>query len=64
MSVAASELPEMSREGKSEELTDRANAAIQKSLFFIFFSAAIYLSVGEQIINAFLDGGPFPLMTP
>ena len=59
MSVAASELPEMSREGKSEELTDRANAAIQKSLFFIFFSAAIYLSVGEQIINAFFGWGSF-----
>ena len=59
MSVAASELPEMSRERKFEELTDRANAAIQKSLFFIFFSAAIYLSVGEQIINAFFGWGSF-----
>ncbi|HJP16980.1 MAG TPA: murein biosynthesis integral membrane protein MurJ [Acidimicrobiales bacterium] len=59
MSVAASELPEMSRTGLSDELTDRSNSALRKSLFFIFFTAAIYMSAGEQIIDALFGWGSF-----
>ncbi len=59
MSVAASELPEMSRVGHLSDLTDRANSAMRKSLFFVLFTSVIYIGAGEQIIDALFGWGSF-----
>ena len=59
MSVAASELPEMSRVGHLSDLTDRTNSAMRKSLFFVLFTSVIYIGAGEQIIDALFGWGSF-----
>ena len=59
MSVAASELPEMSRTGHSSDLAQRSNAAMRKSLFFVLFTAVIYIGAGEQIVDALFGWGAF-----
>ena len=59
MSVAASELPEMSRAGHLSDLTERSNSAMRKSLFFVLFTSVIYIGAGEQIIDALFGWGSF-----
>ena len=59
MSVAASELPEMSRVGHLSDLTERSNSAMRKSLFFVLFTSVIYIGAGEQIIDALFGWGSF-----
>ena len=59
MSVAASELPEMSRAGHLSDLAHRSNNAMRKSLFFVLFTAVIYIGAGEQIVDALFGWGSF-----
>ncbi len=59
MSVAASELPEMSRSVGSVDLAVRCRAALQRTSFFVAFSAVAYLAVGEHIVGALFEWGAF-----
>ena len=59
MSVAAAELPEMSRTEDQSVLISRLDTSLRRTSFFVVFSAVAYLSVGEQIVNALFGWGAF-----
>ncbi len=60
MSVAAAELPEMSRlVGDSAAIIDRAGRGLRRISFFMMFTAAAYISVGRPVIGAILEHGKF-----
>jgi len=59
MSVAASELPEMSRSTDTVLLVERCHAALRRTSFFVTFSAVMYLVVGESIVGALFRWGAF-----
>lgn len=61
MSVAASELPELSRmRGEGERLlAERVAAALRRVAYFIVPSAALYLLLGDVVVAAFYETGEF-----
>ncbi|MBT3247343.1 MAG: murein biosynthesis integral membrane protein MurJ [Actinobacteria bacterium] len=59
MSVAAAELPEMSRTEDQSVLISRVDTSLRRTSFFVVFSAVAYLSVGEQIVSALFGWGAF-----
>ena len=58
-SVAAAELPEMSRLTSTAGLADRALAARRRTAFFVAFCTVAYLVLGESIVGALFGWGAF-----
>jgi len=59
MSVAAAELPEMSRAVDSSVLASRATDAVRRTAFFTLFSGVAYVAVGELVVEALFGWGAF-----
>ncbi len=60
MSVAAAELPEMSRlTGDPQAIADHAFAGLRRIAFFMMFTAVAYVSVGRPVLGAILQHGQF-----
>lgn len=59
VSIAASELPELSRMTSNREIKDRAQAGFARILFFISFTALAYLLLGDKIIGTLFEYGRF-----
>ncbi|MBL78205.1 MAG: murein biosynthesis integral membrane protein MurJ [Acidimicrobiaceae bacterium] len=59
LSVAAAELPEMSRAGDTAALAGRTSAALRRTAFFTVFSGVAYVAVGEPIVDALFGWGAF-----
>lgn len=57
MSVAAAELPELSRLGRegTDELVDRTRTAIRRILLFVTFTAVAYLLAGRTIVAVLFE---------
>ncbi|MEE3274880.1 MAG: murein biosynthesis integral membrane protein MurJ [Actinomycetota bacterium] len=59
MSVAAAELPEMSRAVDPSVLASRATDALRRTAFFTLFSGVAYVAVGELVVEALFGWGAF-----
>lgn len=60
MSVAAAELPELSREQHDDALlTARADRGQRRIAFFLVFTMVAYFAVGDSILGALLERGKF-----
>jgi len=61
MSVAATELPELSREGDAavEALRARAAAALRRVAFFVVPSFVAFISIGEELVAGVYHTGAF-----
>lgn len=60
MSVAAAELPEMSRlAGDPQRVAARSQAAARQVGFWMLLTAALYLSAGDLIVALLFEGGEF-----
>ena len=59
MSVAAAELPEMSRAVDPSVLASRATDALRRTAFFTLFSGVVYVAVGELVVEALFGWGAF-----
>lgn len=61
MSVAASELPELSRMGNESRdvLAKRVSAALRRVSYFLIPSAAVYLLMGDVVVAALYETGAF-----
>lgn len=59
VSIAASELPELSRMTSKSQIAERAQAGFGRILFFISFTAMAYLLLGDKIIGALFEYGRF-----
>ena len=59
MSIAAAELPEMSRNTNIQDLTHRLNQGIKQTSFFMFLTSVIYITIGDQIIGVIFQWGSF-----
>jgi len=61
MSIAASELPELSRStvGAAESLAAPVRRALSRARFFLLPSAAAYLVFGDALVAALLQNGDF-----
>ena len=60
MSVAAAELPELSRiHSDDAAIANRAQIGQRRIAFFILFTAVAYLAVGDFIVGALLERGKF-----
>ena len=59
MSVAAAELPEMSRATDAGVLVDRYTGALRRTSFFVVFSAVAYVVIGVLIVGALFQWGSF-----
>ena len=61
MAVAAAELPELSRLGRSgaAAMRDRLGVGLERITFYVALAAALYLFAGDVIIGALLQRGEF-----
>ncbi len=60
MSVAAAELPEMSRQADDPlALAARCRAACRKVAFWVLLATAVYLAAGDLIVGLLFQGGVF-----
>ena len=60
MSVAAAELPEMSRLGHDRDaLAARARAGARKVAFWMLLAAAVYAAAGDLVVRLLFEGGEF-----
>jgi len=60
LSVAAAELPELSRLGaETDELPHRVDVALRRITFFILFTVIAYLTAGNLIVAAIYERGLF-----
>ena len=61
MSIAASELPELSRSGAGnlEAAGDRVRRALERISFLLIPSALAYLTIGDVLVAALLERGEF-----
>ncbi len=59
VSVAASELPELSRMKSIADIKERSQAGFARILFFISFTALAYFFLGDKIIGALFEYGRF-----
>lgn len=61
MSIAASELPELSRMRPEQraELAGRVEGGLKRVAYFVAPTAAIYIALGEPLVAAVFQGGEF-----
>ena len=59
MSIAAAELPEMSRDTDSKHLGNRLNQGIKQTSFLMLLTSVIYVTTGDQIIGVIFQWGSF-----
>lgn len=60
MSVAAAELPELSRlQGDPAQIAERANAAMRRIAFWMLGSCVVLIAAGEPLIRLLFEGGEF-----
>ena len=59
MSIAAAELPEMSRNTDSQHLGNRLNQGIKQTSFLMLLTSVIYVTIGDQIIGVIFQWGSF-----
>lgn len=61
MSVAASELPDLAREGTGsmEQLKDRVNAGLRQIYFFVVPSFVVFMILGDIVVAAMFQNGKF-----
>ena len=59
MSIAAAELPEMSRNTDSQHLRNRLNQGIKQTSFLMLLTSVIYMTIGDQIIGVIFQWGSF-----
>ena len=59
MSIAAAELPEMSRNTEKEYLNKRLGQGIKQTSFLMLLTSVIYISIGDQIIGVIFQWGSF-----
>lgn len=59
VSIAASELPELSRMTEDGPLRDRAQAGFSRIAFFTAFTALAYILAGDKIVGALFEYGRF-----
>lgn len=60
MSVAAAELPEMSRQADDPvALATRSRSAMRKVAFWMLMAAALYLAAGDLVVGLLFQGGVF-----
>ena len=59
MSIAAAELPEMSRNIDSQHLGNRLNQGIKQTSFLMLLTSVIYVTIGDQIIGVIFQWGSF-----
>ena len=59
ISIAAGELPELSRLKDPEEIRERSQAGFAKIAFFVSFTALAYILLGDKIVGALLEYGDF-----
>lgn len=60
MSVAAAELPELSRlGGDPTEIAHRANAALRRIAFWMLGASFLLIAAGEQLVRLLFQGGEF-----
>ena len=59
MSIAAAELPEMSRNLERENLHNRLDRGIKQTSFLMLLTSVIYVSLGDQIIGIIFQWGSF-----
>lgn len=61
MSVAAAELPELARLGRTSRraIRDRLHAGMDRVTFYVAFTAAMYVFVGDVVVAALLQRGEF-----
>lgn len=59
LSVAAAELPEMSRMKDSSEVRERTDRGFGQIAFFVGFTAIAYVLLGDKIVGALFERGEF-----
>ena len=59
ISIAASELPELSRLSDKSQIQRRAQAGFGQILFFMSFTAFAYILLGDKIVGALFERGQF-----
>jgi putative peptidoglycan lipid II flippase len=61
MAVAAAELPELSRLGRSGHaaIRNRLHTGMERITFYVAFTAAIYIAAGDVVVGALLQRGQF-----
>lgn len=59
ISVAAAELPELSRMTSPEEIRKRAESGFGRILFFVSFTALAYVLLGDKIVGTLFERGRF-----
>jgi len=59
MSIAAAELPEMSRNTDGKHLGNRLNQGIKQTSFLMLLTSVIYVTTGDQIIGVIFQWGSF-----
>jgi len=60
MSVAAAELPEMSRQADDPvALATRSRSAMRKVAFWMLLAAAVYIAAGDLVVGLLFQGGVF-----
>ena len=59
LSIAAAELPEMSRETNSNNLRNRLDQGIKRTSFLMLITSVVYISLGDQIIGILFQWGSF-----
>ena len=59
LSVAAAELPEMSRHPDGAGVAQRGGTAMRRTSFFLVFSSVAYLALGDLIVGALFGWGAF-----
>ena len=61
MSVAAAELPEMSRLGRqgADVMRDRLGVGLERITFYVALTVALYVFAGDVIVGALLERGEF-----
>ena len=60
MSVAAAELPEMSRlTGDPQALVERSERGVSRIAFWMLLASVVYISAGDLIVEVLFEGGEF-----
>jgi len=59
VSIAAAELPVLSRLTDLEEIRDRAQAGFRRITFFVAFTSLAYILLGDKIIGTLYERGQF-----
>ena len=57
ISVAAAELPELSKMTSKDEVRDRAQTGFSRILFFVSFAALAYILLGDKVVGTLFERG-------